>query len=477
MIASPLLQSVHSSSSFSYVPRQGALLARRASTSLQARRSYLPRSFLSCTASRTNERIVSNSLKPRPLELEAEVAPPCCTTEQDNQVEHELLKKLVGSGVPATRLLSFVALSGVLGTSFGLEGPGSTLQALAVLASIVAVHEAGHFFAARLQGIHVTKFSIGFGPALWQYQGKEVEYALRAIPLGGYIAFPDDDPNSTIPPDDPDLLKNRSIPERALVISAGVLANIVFAYTVLFAQVSTVGKVETAYLPGVEVPEVVAGSAAERAGLKAGDVILGINKYEVLAAPDQVAAVVQKIRASAGEEVILTVQRGDEKLELPCVPDPMNNGQGKIGVQLSAMTYLNHIKSNGPLDAAVMAASEVQRMANIVLTGLNAIVTNFGKMASQLSGPVAIIAAGSEIARTDSAGLFQFCAIVNINLAIVNVLPLPALDGGYLVLLLLEAIRGRKLPSALENGVMTSGLLVLLVLGVGLVIRDTINLL
>ena len=112
------------------------------------------------------------------------------------------------------------------------------LQALAVLAVIVTVHECGHFFAARSLGMRVTKFSIGFGPTLWGFTGESdgVEYALRAIPLGGYVGFPDDDPDSDIPSDDPDLLRNRPLLQRAAVISAGVVANAVFAYALLFTQ-------------------------------------------------------------------------------------------------------------------------------------------------------------------------------------------------------------------------------------------------
>lgn len=117
-----------------------------------------------------------------------------------------------------------LALAGLPGIFSGLENSGSVIQSIAVLAAVISVHEAGHFLAARLQGIHVTKFAIGFGPTLAKFQGKEVEYSLRAIPLGGYVAFPDDDPNSGFQSDDPDLLKNRGIPARALVISAGVIA-------------------------------------------------------------------------------------------------------------------------------------------------------------------------------------------------------------------------------------------------------------
>lgn len=128
------------------------------------------------------------------------------------------------------------------------------------------------------------------------HQRGGVEYSLRAIPLGGYVAFPDDDPRglaapgSAYAPDDPDLLQNRSVPQRLLVISAGVIANVVFALAVLFAQVNTVGKAQTAYLPGVLVPEVNAGGAAQAAGFQPGDVILRVGDLEVTASASQASA-------------------------------------------------------------------------------------------------------------------------------------------------------------------------------------------
>lgn len=109
-------------------------------------------------------------------------------------------------------------------------------------------------------------------------------------------------------------------------------------------------------------------------------------------------------------------------------------------------------------------------------TGLQQIVTNFEQTAEQVSGPVAIVAVGAEAARTDLGGLFQFAAILNINLAVVNILPLPALDGGYLLLLLVEGVRGKRLPQNVENAVMASGLLLLTGLGFTLIVKDTLNL-
>ena len=115
------------------------------------------------------------------------------------------------------------------------------LTALAILAGLIVVHEAGHFFAATWQGIRVSGFSVGFGPVLLERQRRGVQFALRAIPLGGFVAFPDDDEDSPIPADDPDLLRNRPLPQRALVIAAGVLANLLLAWTVLVAQGVVVG--------------------------------------------------------------------------------------------------------------------------------------------------------------------------------------------------------------------------------------------
>ncbi len=109
-------------------------------------------------------------------------------------------------------------------------------EALAVLAGIIFVHECGHFGAARALGVHVTKFAVGFGPRLLTFRDAEVEYSLSAVPLGGFVAFPDDDPDSPWPKDDPDLLRNRPLAHRAAVVVAGVVANVVFAFALLTAQ-------------------------------------------------------------------------------------------------------------------------------------------------------------------------------------------------------------------------------------------------
>ncbi|KAG1368325.1 Membrane metalloprotease ARASP, chloroplastic [Cocos nucifera] len=358
--------------------------------------------------------------------------------------------------------------------SASLESAQSVLEAASVLAAIILVHESGHFLAASLQGIHVSKFAIGFGPVLLRFVANGVEYSLRAFPLGGFVGFPDDDPDSNIPIDDADLLKNRPILDRVLVVSAGVAANVVFAYLIVFTQVLSVGLPVQDPLPGVLVPEVRAGSAAARDGIRPGDVILGVDG----ASAPSISEVVDLIKMNPKRNVAIKVAReGMESLELNVVPDQSSDGTGRIGVQLSPHFRLSNVRPRNLAEARTLAGKEFLGLTSTVLDGLKQIFLNFSQSAGKVSGPVAIIAVGAEVARSSSAGLFQFAAVINLNLAVINLLPLPALDGGSLALLLVEAARGgRKIPREVEQRIMSSGILLVVMLGLFLMVRDTLNL-
>ncbi|MEN9214457.1 MAG: RIP metalloprotease RseP [Gloeomargarita sp. DG02_4_bins_56] len=354
----------------------------------------------------------------------------------------------------------------------------SILAAIGVLAVLICVHELGHFWAARVQGIRVSQFSLGFGPALWSYQGREVHYAIRAIPLGGYVGFPDDDPDSGIPDDDPDLLRNRPIGDRAVVISAGVLANLVFAYLILTTQVLTVGIPQLVYQPGVRIPQIAldTSTVAQKAGLRAGDVILGVDGQTLAPGKEAVNRVVQAIQSRPNQPIRLQVQRQNQVVELTVIPELTANGQGRIGVQLQDNVTVKTRYSRNPLEAMGLGAQEFQRLLTSTVQGYGELIQHFRETANQVAGPVAIVAMGAGFARTSWSGLLQFSALISINLAVINILPLPALDGGQLVFLGIEALRGRPLPTRVQEGVMQTGLLLLLGLGVFLIIRDTVRL-
>ncbi|CAN0914486.1 Membrane metalloprotease ARASP, chloroplastic [Linum grandiflorum] len=355
----------------------------------------------------------------------------------------------------------------------------SVLEAAGVLTAIIVVHESGHFLAASLQGIHVSKFAVGFGPILAKFNSKNVEYSLRAIPLGGFVGFPDNDPDSEIPPDDVNLLKNRPILDRALVISAGVIANIVFAYAIVFVQVVSVGLPVQELFPGVLVPEVKPFSAASRDGLLSGDIIVSINGSEPLKpGVNSVSDVVEVIKRSPKGNVVLKVARGKDDFQVINVtPDESFDGTGRIGVQLSPNFKIDKVVAKNIVEAFSFAGREFTGLSYNVIDSLRQTVMNFSQTASKVAGPVAIIAVGAEVARSNVDGLYQFAALLNLNLAVINLLPLPALDGGSLALILIEAARGgRKLPKELEQRIMSSGITVVLLLGLFLIIRDTLNL-
>lgn len=354
----------------------------------------------------------------------------------------------------------------------------SVLAAIAVLALLIVVHELGHFTAARAQGIYANRFSIGFGPILWKYQGKETEYALRAFPLGGFVGFPDDDPESTIPADDPNLMRNRPVLDRAIVISAGVIANLVFAYLVLVLQLGLVGIPSGFnYQPGVVVPEVVTRDApAAQAGLQEGDIILAVNGQE-LGASDQASVTLKNaIESRPGQAIALKVQRQSDTLTLNVTPRADAEGKGKIGVKLSPNGTRVYSHPKNPLEIFSLAAEQFQRIVVLTVQGFGQLIFNFGQVADQVAGPVKIVAEGAKIAQADVTSLFQFAALISINLAVINILPLPALDGGHLAFLLIEGLRGKPLPTKIQDGVMQTGLMLLLGLGIFLIIRDTASL-
>jgi len=408
---------------------------------------------------------------PVTCQLNEEIQP-----EEKSWIEHFISNRFLASPFA---VITFASIASSLGLGDGLDAsdPFSVATALGILTVVVAVHECGHFLAARLQNIHVSKFAIGFGPSLLQYQGKEVQYSVRALPLGGFVAFPDDDPDCPYPDDDPDLLRNRPIVDRALVISAGVIANIIFAFVILFAQATTVGITTEILEPGVIVPKVLKGSVADKAGITAGDVIISVDGMAAAPSPSSVDLIVEEIESHPNREMSFIIDRQGAQVTLTATPSAGPDGHGRLGMQLLNKRHLSNHIALDVADGAQLATDEFLRLNGEILHGLHQLIFNFSKSAEQVSGPIAMVAMGAEVARLNTPQLYLFAAAINLNLAIVNTLPLPALDGGYFALLMLEAIRGgKKLPQRLEQGVMASGILFLMALGCLLLVRDTVHL-
>ena len=347
------------------------------------------------------------------------------------------------------------------------------LTALAILAGLIVVHEAGHFFAATWQGIRVSGFSVGFGPVLLQRQRRGVQFALRAIPLGGFVAFPDDDEDSPIPADDPDLLRNRPLPQRALVIAAGVLANLLLAWAVLVGQGVVVGiPAGFSATPGVLVAGVQPGQAAAAAGLRPGDRVLAVDGRDLGGGQSAVAALVERVKGAPDQSLRLRAEREGTTVELQLTPADLG-GIGRIGAQLQPSGSESFRPARNPLEVLRQANHDFVALTRRTVEGFASLITHFGETASQVSGPVKIVEMGASLARQGGSSLFLYTALISINLAVLNALPLPLLDGGQFLLLLIEGLRGRPLPERFQMAFMQSGFVFLVGLSLVLIVKDT----
>jgi len=347
----------------------------------------------------------------------------------------------------------------------------NVLASLLVLGLLIFFHEAGHFLAARLQGIRVNGFSIGFGPALFKKEVSGVTYSIRALPLGGFVSFPDDDKESNIPKGDPNLLRNRPIIQRAFVISAGVLANLILAWVVLIGQVTAIG-IPSQPEPGVLVMSVQPGLAAESSGLISGDQILSINGLELGEGQQAVQLFVDEIQSAPGKTIQIERIRGKEKTIVRITPQD-NLGSGKIGAQLQPNFNSSMKPAKGPNEVLSNADAQFIDLLNRTINGYKGLVTDFRSTSKQLSGPVKIVEIGAQLSEQGISGLVLFAALVSINLAVLNSLPLPLLDGGQMALLLIEGIRGKPVPEKIQIAFVQSGFLLLVGLSLVLIIRDT----
>lgn len=357
---------------------------------------------------------------------------------------------------------------------------GPVVSSAGVLASTVFVHECGHFFAALSRNIVVSRFSIGFGPVIASFYWRNVEVALRALPLGGYVGFPSDeesDPDTGRPANDPDLLQNRGPFDRALVLSAGVIANLIFAFSVLLCENLTTGHLAQQQLPGVSVPSVASDSSAEVAGIKPGDRLLAVNGNDLPSGRAGVRVVMNAVRENPERKVAIDVKHQSNEVVESVFIEPELDANGDGVAQMAVQPSINATREPvPPLTAVSLAASDTFNICYNVFIGLVSMLKS--SQGQQMSSPVYIVKAGADMARDNGvSALIQFCATINCNLAVVNTLPLPALDGGYLAFVALEVVRGgKKIERELEQRIMASGLVMLASTSLFLIARDTFSL-
>jgi regulator of sigma E protease len=318
---------------------------------------------------------------------------------------------------------------------------------IAVLTVLVFFHELGHHAVARLCGVRVEVFSIGFGPEIFGYTAKSgTRWKFSAIPFGGYVRMfgeraPEEGEEShPISKEDEEVsFYAKSLGQRASIVAAGPLANFAFAIVALASLFIFLGE---PYTPA-DVGKVVEGSAAERAGLQPGDVFLNIDGVEI----DRFEQVRQIVQLAPGRALTIVVRRGQQTVTLTAIPDAVEETQfgstqklGRLGVSRPSadMVFIRH----DPFTAIWKATVRTYVLTGSILDALGQIIGG-ERTAKELGGPVRIAQISGDMAQAGLVMVIQFAAILSINLGLINLFPIPLLDGGHLVFYAVEAVRGR----------------------------------
>lgn len=317
------------------------------------------------------------------------------------------------------------------------------IASIFVFGLLILAHELGHYLAALLSGIKVLELAIGMGPKMIVWRKNEIDYSVRLFPLGGFCRMYGESPDET---DRPDSFTRKPLSHRAAVLFAGAGMNLLLALVLFFAIFFFYGVAEDSSRIGGVIP----GAPAEKAGLQAGDVIVSINGERV----EQWSEVVTTISGRPGETVELVIKRNGEIKRFAIVAKlSPETGRGMIGISPVVNKYSF---------AGAMRLSLLQYRA--VLSAMAQVVT--GRAPLDVAGPVGIIITIGEVAQTGFVNLLSLAAVISISLGIINLLPVPALDGGRLLFLAVEAVRGRPVDPEKEGFIHFIGfaLLILLIL-------------
>jgi regulator of sigma E protease len=343
------------------------------------------------------------------------------------------------------------------------------IATIVVLGILVFVHEFGHFILAKLLGVRVEVFSLGFPPKLLSKKVGETDYRLSVIPLGGYVKLLGENPVDEVPPE----LQHRSFSHhslwhRSLIVLAGPGFNLLFAILALFFLFAVSG------IPFIttKIGSVKPDSPAAHAGLQKDDQILAVDNRLV----DRWGELSNMIRDHGERPLVLSVKRGGEELQVKVTPQRMETtnifGQKMsailIGVAASEELGIDRV---GPIGAFGEAASYTFRIVS--LTGLSIYKLIIQEIpVNTLGGPILIAQVAGQQAEQGLSYLLHFMAILSVNLALLNLLPIPILDGGYMVFILWEAVRGKPLAVKHREMAQAMGLMLILALMVLVFYQD-----
>jgi regulator of sigma E protease len=338
---------------------------------------------------------------------------------------------------------------------------GYILPFLVVLTVVVFVHELGHFLVGRWCGVGVNAFSIGFGPELLAFTDRKgTRWRFAAIPLGGYVKFAGDVNGASVP-DNENLSRmsaadravsfhHKPVWKRAAIVAAGPIANFILAVAIFAGIFYVSGR--NVLIPRVDV--VQPGSAAERAGFQRGDIVVSINGRALKGFAD-----LQRIVGTSAEETLaIVVDRNGERLTLQATPDRRETetafGRQRIGIlglqATRSQEDVRHI-SYGLGEAIAAGAYECWYVVDRTFNYLGKLLTG-RESADQLSGPIRIAQVSGQVADLGGlGGLINLVAILSVSIGLINLFPVPMLDGGHLMFYAIEALRGRPLSERAQE--------------------------
>jgi len=361
----------------------------------------------------------------------------------------------------------------------------SILIFIIILGILIFVHELGHFLVAKKAGVRVDEFAIGFPPRLFSFKKGETTYAINLIPLGGYVKiFGESADEESLDPNRKDSFINKSRWVQAAVLVGGVVFNIIFAWILLsislmfgFPTIVSDQNRDQITESYVVVTNVFEDSPASSAGLQAGDQILNLSAGEnSISYTDLTVSSLQEFIASSESEVNFEIIRSGENMNLAILPESGIVGDNPaVGIGIDRIGRLQL----GFFSAFVQGFTMTGQMMIDMTTGIGTLLgqafTGNGSL-DDVAGPVGIVGLVGNAANFGITYLLGFTAFISINLAVLNILPLPALDGGRLVIVLIEGILNKRIKPEIVNSVNTVGFLALILLMIVITINDVIRL-
>jgi regulator of sigma E protease len=354
-----------------------------------------------------------------------------------------------------TQRLTFVSVLAM--ASLPMANATGVLGALLMIGVLIFLHEMGHFLFAKRMGLPVEVFSLGFGPRLFGFKWKETDIRIAALPLGGYVKLSGYNPEE---PDAEDLhgFLKQPYHRRMLFYSGGILANLFTAYLLLSAIGIDQSRITSAtpQPSPLVVLEVVPGSPAAQAGFFPGDLI---RRFGDLRFPGSTSnEAIAYIQSRAGQAIPVTLEK-DGKARATQVIPRSEAGKGKVGIKFSPteVTYTRRpVEFRDVWRGPVLGALETASLTGQVFQGFYRLVS-FQASIREVGGPIAIVKGGSDAAKSGWTGFLMFMAFISLNLAVLNALPIPFLDGGHMAMLTFEKLRGRDLTVQIKEKILMGG--------------------